>query len=257
MGADISPGVPTDLPAMVARHGQVVAAGDQQAILADFRSDRLGQLVGSAWLPDRMTASEVLGIARQDDGLMAAHIRYTGAGGEQVVLRSRWVRLGEGWRVSEVRNVPDTPPVLAPVEPDGLDAPHWAAARRGELRIQRCATCGEWIWAPRPICPSCHGFDLHWPAVAPVGRIYSWTRTWQPFAPEVRGHLPYVVVLVELPAAGGRRMIGVLEDGDGLDVRIGSPVRGEFATVSSAAADTSPVAPGAGTGVPLLRWRVS
>ncbi|EFC79274.1 Zn-ribbon domain-containing OB-fold protein [Parafrankia sp. EUN1f] len=245
MGADIAPGVPADLPPVVERHGQVVAAGDQRATLADFRPDRIGQLVASAALPDRMSGSEVLSIAPGDGGLMTAHIRYSGVDGERIVLRSRWIRLPQGWRVSDVRNVPDTPPVLAPVELGGPDEPYWAAAREGELRIQRCGGCGEWIWAPRPICPACHGFDLEWPVVAPEGRIFSWTRTWQPFAPEVRGHLPYVVVLVELPAAGGRRVLGVLRDADGADLRIGLPVRGEFDPPASPAA------------VPLLRWRIS
>ena len=64
--------------------------------------------------------------------------------------------------------------------------------------------------------------------VDPVGTIYSWTRTWQPFAPESTGHLPYVVVLVTLPAAGDRRVLGVLADADGVTPEIGAPVRGQI-----------------------------
>ena len=59
-----------------------------------------------------------------------------------------------------------------------------------------------------------------------MGTIYSWTRTWQPFTREATGHLPYVVVLVELPAAGARRVLGVLAHSDGLTPRIGAKVRG-------------------------------
>ena len=115
----------------------------------------------------------------------------------------------------------------------------------GEVRVQRCAPCGHWIWAPQPLCPRCHSFDLTWPAVDPAGTIYSWTRTWQPFTPELSGHLPFVVVLAELAAAGGRRLLGVLRDGDGADVRVGQAVRCSI--------DPAP-SPDAW---PVLRWNLS
>jgi len=237
--------VPAELVAIAERHGQVVAAGDNQAARADFRPDRTGQLTGSARLPGRLVSSRLLRLEAEPDGLIAAFIRYTADDGSQTVLRSRWIRLEEGWRVTQVRNIPDTPPVIAAAGPrdDGLDRPHWEGLRSGEVRVQRCARCGHWIWAPQPVCPRCHSFDLTWPAVEPNGTVYSWTRTWQPFTPELSGHLPFVVVLAELAPAGGRRLLGVLRDGDGIDVRIGQPVRGEI--------DPAP-SPGAW---PVLRWR--
>ena len=239
--------VPAELVAIAERHGQVVAAGDNEATLADFRPDRTGQLIGSARLPARLVSSRLLRLEAEPDGLVAAFIRYTADDGSQAVLRSRWIKLEQGWRVTQVRNVPDIPPVIAAAGPrdDGLDRPHWEGLRSGEVRVQRCARCGHWIWAPQPICPRCHSFDLTWPAVEPNGTVYSWTRTWQPFTPELSGHLPFVVVLAELPAAGGRRLLGVLRDADGADVRIGQPVRGEIDPASS---------PGAW---PVLRWRLA
>jgi uncharacterized OB-fold protein len=237
--------VPPELVAVVERHGQVVAAGDQAATLADFRPDRIGQLIGSARLPDDLVSSRLLRLETEPEGLVAAYIRYTAAGGETTVLRSRWIKLDEGWRVTQVRNVPDTPPVMPAAGPadDGLDAPHWAGLRAGEVRVQRCGRCARWIWAPRPLCPRCHSFDLEWPVVEAAGTVYSWTRTWQPFAPELSGHLPFAVVLAELPAVGGRRLLGVLRDGDGADVRVGQAVRGEI--------DQPP------DGWPVLRWRLA
>jgi acetyl-CoA acetyltransferase len=155
--------VPDELVAIVARHGQAVAAGDNAATLADFRPDRTGQLLGSARLPER---------------------------------------LDQGWRVTQVRNVPGTPPVIAAAGPrdDGLDQPHREGLRAGQVRIQRCAPCGHWIWAPQALCPRCHSFDLTWPVVEPTGAVYSWTRTWQAFSPELSGHVPFVIVLAELAA---------------------------------------------------------
>ena len=238
--------VPADLVAVAERHGQVVAAGDNAATLADFRPDRAGQLTGSARLPGRLVSSRLLRLEAEPDGLFAAYIRYTADDGSATVLRSRWVRLDEGWRVTQVRNIPATPPVLPSAGPrdDGLDTPHWEGLRAGEVRVQRCARCGQWIWAPQPACPRCHGFEFSWPAAEAAGTVYSWTRTWQPFVPELSGHVPFVVVLAELPSAGGRRLLGVLHDGDGADVRIGQAVRGEI--------DPAPD-PG---GWPVLRWRL-
>lgn len=106
----------------------------------------------------------------------------------------------------------------------GVDVPHWDGLRAGELRIQRCAGCRRWIWGPQPICPTCHAFDPGWEAVEPSGVIYSWTRTWQRFHPTAA--VPYTVVLVELPHAGGRRVFGMYAAAE--DPVIGARVRGEF-----------------------------
>jgi uncharacterized OB-fold protein len=239
--------IPDELVAIAERHGRVVAAGDHAATLADFRPDRTGQLLGSARLPERLVSSRLLRLVAEPDSLVAAFIRYTAADGSETVLRSRWIKLDQGWRVTQVRNVPDTPPVMAAAGPrdDGLDRPHWEGLRNGEVRIQRCVPCGHWIWAPQPICPRCHSFDLTWPVVEPTGTVYSWTRTWQPFSPELSGHVPFVIVVAELATAGGRRLLGVLYDGDGASVHVGQPVRGEI--------DPAP-SPGAW---PILRWRSS
>jgi uncharacterized OB-fold protein len=221
--------VPVALIDTVTAHGRAVAAGDDAAVLADFLADRVGQLVASADVPARLADSEVRRVDATDGGLYDATIRYTEVGGRRFELRSRWVQCDDGrWRVFSVRNIPETAPWIDATGPsaDGLDSPHWAGLREGTLLLQRCVRCNSWIWAPRPICSTCHSFELSWQPVEPVGTIYSWTRTWQPFTPESTGHLPYVVVLVELPAAQHRRVLGILADVDGLTPAIGASLRG-------------------------------
>ncbi|MBI3827694.1 MAG: OB-fold domain-containing protein [Candidatus Rokubacteria bacterium] len=113
-------------------------------------------------------------------------------------------------------------------EPDGLDTPYWEGTRAGELRVQRCRDCGAWQWGPEWICHRCLGFDLAWAAVEPRGRIYSWERAWHPVHPALKDHGPYIVVLVELPHAGGVRVVGNLL-GDPLQpVEIGAAVAAVF-----------------------------
>jgi uncharacterized protein len=224
-------GVPADLVLTVEAHGKAVAAGDNRAVLADFMPDRIGQLIASADVPPKLKGAGVQSITPIGDGRYDAIIRYTKLNDEWFELRSRWVHFEDGsWRVFSVRNIPDTTPWvdLTGPSPDGLDAPHWEGLRAGTLLLQRCRDCETWVWSPRPICPACHSFDMSWEAVDPVGTIYSWTRTWQAFTPESTGHLPYVVVVAELPAAGDRRVLGVLAHADGVTPRIGSTVRGEI-----------------------------
>ncbi|WP_370500892.1 Zn-ribbon domain-containing OB-fold protein [Mycolicibacterium sp. jd] len=225
------PSVPADLAGIVAAHGKSVAAGDNAAVLADFSPDRIGQLIASADVPTPLKGAEVQSIADVDDGYFDAVIRYTKPDDSWFELRSRWVRDAEGiWRTFSVRNIPDTPPWMDLTGPsaDGLDTPHWDALRDGRMLLQRCSACRTWAWSPRPICPTCHEFDMRWEQVEPVGTVYSWTRTWQAFTKESTGHLPYVVVLVELPHAGARRVLGVLAEADGVTPTIGSTVRGEI-----------------------------
>lgn len=114
-------------------------------------------------------------------------------------------------------------PIPTPL-PDGLDAPYWEGLARGELRAQRCRACKAWQWGPEWICHACHSFDVGFEAVAPRGRIYSWERVWHPVHPALRGATPYIVVLVELPEAGGIRMLGNLLGSREQPVTIGSPV---------------------------------
>lgn len=223
--------VPDDLAAVVESHGKAVAAADNEAVLSDFMPDRVGQLIASADVPHRLKSSQVRSITAIGDGSYDAVIRYTRADDGWFELRSHWVRFQDGtWRVLSVRNLPDTPPWIEQTGPsdDGLDAPHWEGLREDRLLLQRCARCEAWVWSPRPICPSCHSFDMGWQEVAPVGNLYSWTRTWQPFTAESTGHLPYVLVLVEIPAADGCRVLGVLADSDGVTPRIGSLLRGSI-----------------------------
>jgi hypothetical protein len=243
----MSGAVPQDLIRTVEAHGKAVAAGDNQTVLADFLPDRIGQLIASADVPTDVKSAQVRALADVGDGRYDAVIRYTRVDDEWLELRSRWTRFVDGsWRVLSVRNIPDTAPWVDLTGPadDGLDTPHWVALREGRLELQRCEDCRTWVWSPRPLCPHCHSFDMGWEQVEPVGTIYSWTRTWQAFTPEATGHLPYVVVLVEISGAGNRRVTGVLEHADGITPAIGEPVLGVMATPADA------------RHWPLLRWRL-
>lgn len=64
--------------------------------------------------------------------------------------------------------------------------------------------------------------------MAPRGRIFSWERVWHPVHPALKERGPYLVVLVELPEAGGVRMLGNLLGDAMQEVPIGARVEGIF-----------------------------
>jgi uncharacterized OB-fold protein len=113
-------------------------------------------------------------------------------------------------------------------EPDGLSAPYWAGLRENRLRVQRCAHCQTWQFGPEWLCHKCHAFDPEWTEVEAHGCIFSWERVWHPSHAALKQHGPYLAVLVELPHAGGVRMVGNLLGDPMQAVTIGAEVEGMF-----------------------------
>lgn len=140
-----------------------------------------------------------------------------------------------------------TAPVLGEPGPDisGLDTPFWEGLREGELRIQRCGGCGGWIWSPQWRCGDCGSWDMQWEETSAEGVVYSWTRTHHAFAPGLKEAVPFVTLLVELPKAGGKRLMGILI-GDEAALKIGAPV---VAVIQPPSERTN--------GQAILRWRLA
>jgi uncharacterized OB-fold protein len=129
-------------------------------------------------------------------------------------------------------------------EASGLYTPYWEGARNETLNVQRNPATGLYQWPPQWIAQDTLSFDLEWVEVAPKGLIYSWTRIWHPVHPALKDAGPYIIVVVELPHAGGVRMLGNLL-GDPLQtVMIGSEVGTVFEHHNDAAAPFT-----------LIQWR--
>ena len=77
------------------------------------------------------------------------------------------------------------------------------------------------------------------------GYIFSWTRSWHAFGGSEGLGVPYVSLIVELPQAGNRRVLGVLA-GDESGLAIGAKVIG--------AAGATPFE---GRSIPSLRWTIT
>jgi uncharacterized OB-fold protein len=137
-------------------------------------------------------------------------------------------------------------PVVGTIGPqaDGRDIPFWDGLAEGRLLIQHCEGCGNWVWPTQWVCPECHRFEPAWAEVAARGTVFSWTRTWQPFSPEFAERSPFITVVVSLPGAGGRRLLGLLVGDDGVDPVLGEELEGVIQPPSELTG-----------GVAVLRWR--
>jgi len=106
----------------------------------------------------------------------------------------------------------------------------YAAARRGELCFQRCATCGRFRHYPRPLCPSCLSREFAWERSTGRGTVFTWTIVRGPTLPAFEGDLPYNVVDVVMEE--GVHFVSQILDCPSEEIHAGMPVEAVFVPVS-------------------------
>jgi uncharacterized OB-fold protein len=124
----------------------------------------------------------------------------------------------------------------------GADGPYWNALAEGRLLLPRCGGCGRWHWPAVFRCGECGAWEPQWQPVELRGRVFSWTRTWHAFGGAEGLGVPYVSLIVELPQAGDRRLLGILA-GDATGLAIGAAVQGEMGAT-----------PVGEVRIPCIRW---
>lgn len=75
---------------------------------------------------------------------------------------------------------------------------------KGELWLQYCPACQQYIFYPRSFCPGCMGTAWEWRQASGLGCLYSYTTVYVSSLPEFSDMVPYVYAIVEL--AEGIRM---------------------------------------------------
>ena len=120
----------------------------------------------------------------------------------------------------------ESPKYLWP-RPSNEDREFWEGARRGELRIQRCLSCGKQT--------------LEWITASGLATIYSFTVVRQNGVPPFSERLPFVVAVLDLDEAGAR-MIAAMPRLAPEDARIGMRAKADFrpATDEAAFVDFAP-----------------
>ena len=106
--------------------------------------------------------------------------------------------------------------------PTPSSEPFWQAAKRHELHLQRCGSCGAYLFYPREVCAECLSSELSWVQVSGQGTVYSYTIAQAPTHPAFADDVPYIVAIVEL--AEGPRITTNIVDCEPGAVQIGMPV---------------------------------
>jgi len=107
----------------------------------------------------------------------------------------------------------------------------WAAARRHELSLPYCRSCGAFHFYPRASCPHCLSGDLEWRRASGRGRLETFTIVHRGPKDFPLG-TPYVLAVVELEE-GPRIMTNLVGvEPDPSTVKIGMAVEVVFAYVS-------------------------
>jgi uncharacterized protein len=120
------------------------------------------------------------------------------------------------------------PPRPRPVL-EGTTAEYYAHCANGELRFQRCGTCGAWRHPPRVLCAVCGSPRWSWEPSTGRGQVFSWTVVHQPMHPAFAAEVPYAVVVVETEE--GVRVAANLRGAAAGELRLGLPVEVLFEPV--------------------------
>ena len=105
-------------------------------------------------------------------------------------------------------------------KPSPTSRPFWEAARKHELRLQRCAKCRAYIYYPRDRCPHCFAGELSWEPVSGRGKLYSYTTVYRASSRSF-ADAPYVLAIVELDE-GPRMTTNIVAPPEKL--KVGMPV---------------------------------
>jgi uncharacterized OB-fold protein len=112
-------------------------------------------------------------------------------------------------------------PVPVPTE---LSRPFWDAARRGELVVPHCPTCGLRFFVPEPACPGCMARGWRYAPSVGRGTVYSVTVVHR--APGPGFDTPFALAVIDLD--DGATLLAHVDAGEPTGVVVGLRVRVDF-----------------------------
>lgn len=114
--------------------------------------------------------------------------------------------------------------------PNAQTQAYWDGCAQGELRYQRCASCGHVQCIPRSLCEQCQTSDLHWHASSRLGTVLTFTTVYRAPLPVFKDMVPYVIAIVDMDE-GFRVMANAVPQTAHGELSIGSRVRIDFTDV--------------------------
>jgi uncharacterized OB-fold protein len=114
--------------------------------------------------------------------------------------------------------------------PDERSREFFAAAKRGQLLLKKCAACGRIVAPQRETCGVCLGEQLDWTASSGKGTVFSFVFMHQLLHPAFKDEIPYNVIVVELDE--GPRLTSNLVGTPNDQIRVGLRVEAVFEDVN-------------------------
>lgn len=124
----------------------------------------------------------------------------------------------------DTRIAKSPPASLFTLVTDRWTRPFWDAAREHRLVAPRCSACASFRMPPTPFCPHCRSQAIDWAVLSGRGTIYSYSVVSRAIVPEMEDRVPYVTAVIELPDAGGVRLITNVVGSPVDEVKVGAPV---------------------------------
>jgi len=120
----------------------------------------------------------------------------------------------------------------APIVPDPTPTsqPFWDGLARGEVMLQHCDDCGEWVYYPRAFCSKCLSANMTWTEISGEGTLYTFTVARQPTTPAFAEVGVQMLAVIELDE--GPKVTTTIENAAEEDLVIGARVRPVFAPTS-------------------------
>lgn len=111
-----------------------------------------------------------------------------------------------------------------------LTAPYWAAAKRHELKMQRCPNCGYVRFPAAKRCPECLDENNEWVRLSGKGKVWSFGVYHHVFNRAFKDDIPYNIALVELEE-GPRLLTNIVGIPNG-SIKVDMPVEVAFDDVT-------------------------
>jgi uncharacterized protein len=113
---------------------------------------------------------------------------------------------------------------------DEASQPFFSGARRHELMLQKCSSCGAVMWPVKPRCDRCWSAEITWVQASGKGTLYSFTLMHQVLHPGFAAEVPYNIAEVNL--AEGLRITSNVVGCPNADLQIGMPLEVTFEDIT-------------------------
>ncbi len=112
----------------------------------------------------------------------------------------------------------------------GMTKEFYGFCRAGELRFQRCTSCGKWRHVPRPMCGGCGSWEWEWSVSSGKGKLFTWTVVRRAMHPAFPEDVPYAPAVIEMEE--GVRLVSWVVDCPPEELERGMPVEVLFEAAS-------------------------